>query len=332
VVKLNSQASALDADGLRRLQYQLQWSLRTSATSRVALSIDGAPPPAAAPELDYLQYNLSNAYGGAPQLYDIAESKVIPVPASATPPAVLAAPENANIESAAITEDGTVAAFVRFSGNSRRLWIVREGTPPIPTSVVSSALSRPAFVSGAGASRDVSGDVLLIATGGTSGRLLRVSTSDGGAVDVTPFNLFGVSSVSVSPDGRRVALVAGGQAYVASLSVANNTVTVGSSPRPVLASLLTPATAVAWTNEAWLYVTGTSGGAPALWRVTADSVVAENLSESLRGLAVFDLVAHPQGPSGGTIDVLAYTTEGIYAYFRQLSPPDQPYNAPFFGR
>ena len=85
-------------------------------------------------------------------------------------------------------------------------------------------------------------DVLLIATGGPSGRLFRVSTTDGSAADVTPRNLSGVSAVSVSPDGRRVALIAGGQAYVSSLSVANNTVTVGSSPRPDPGQPVDPAT------------------------------------------------------------------------------------------
>jgi hypothetical protein len=68
-----------------------------------------------------------------------------------------------------------------------------------------------------------------------------------------------------------------------------------------------------------------------MWRVTADSVVAENLSESLRGTGVQDLIAYPRGPNGGTIDVLAYTASGIYTYFRQLTPPQQPLKAPFFG-
>jgi len=204
---------------------------------------------------------------------------------------------------------------------------VRDGVPNRIDATVpaTSTLGRPVFVPG-------TGDMLLIATGGPFGKLWRVSTTDGSAADVTPFNLSGVSAVSVSPDGRRVALIAGGQAYVSSLSFANNTVTVGSSPRPILANLLTPATAVAWTEEAWLYVAGTSGNAPAMWRVTADSVVAENLSESLRGTPVQDLIAYPRGPNGGTIDVLAYTPSGtIYTYFRQLTPPEQPLKAPFFG-
>ncbi len=136
---------------------------------------------------------------------------------------------------------------------------------------------------------------------------------------MTPRNFSGVSAVSVSPDGRRVALIAGGQAYVSSLSLANGSVTVGSTPRPILANQLTPATAVAWTEEAWLYVAGTSGGAPAMWHVTADSVVAENLSESLRGLRVDDLVAYPKGPGSGSAEVLAIHTVG---HLHVLQPAD----------
>jgi Lipoprotein LpqB beta-propeller domain len=329
VVKLSPQAASGGPDGLRRLLFQLQWSLRTpNNTPRVALSIDDTIQQVDASEQEYLQYNLSNAYEVGPQRYDItADLKVVPVPEGAAARPVLAAAENANVVSAAIGAGGTVAAFVRSTSNGRRvLQIVHEavGGKLDANLPQSSSLGRPAFVPGAG-------DVLLIATGGPFGRLYRVSTTDGSASDVTPRNLSGVSAVSVSPDGRRVALIAGGQAYVSSLSVVNNTVTVGSSPRPILANQLTPATAVAWTDEAWLYVAGTSGGAPAMWHVTADSVVAENVSESVKELAVQDLVAYPKGPGGGSADVLAYTPSGIYTYFRQLTPPEQPLRAPFFG-
>jgi len=326
VVKLSSQAATDGPDGLGRLMFQLQWSLRTTTTPRIRLSIDDAIQPGAANELEYLQYNFSNTYSAPPQRFDIDAGLKVVAPTGLAP-AVLAAPENANVVWAAIGHGGTVAAFVRTSGNVRRLQIVHEGVSGrIDANVpATSTLGRPVFVPG-------TGDMLLIATGGPFGKLWRVSTADGSAADVTPFNLSGVSAVSVSPDGRRVALIAGGQAYVSSLSFANNTVTVGSSPRPILANLLTPATAVAWTEEAWLYVTGTSGGAPAMWHVTADSVVAENVSESLRGTGVQDLIAYPRGPNGGTIDVLAYTPSGtIYTYFRQLTPPEQPLRAPFFG-
>ncbi len=213
--------------------------------------------------------------------------------------------------------------MVRAIGNGRRLQIVREGVsgPLSPNLPQSSLLSRPVFVPEA--------DVLLIATGGQFGKLYRVSTADGSAADVTPRNFSAVSAVSVSPDGRRVALIAGGQAYVSSLNVGNNTVTIGSNPRPILANQLTPATAVAWTDEAWLLVAGTSSGAPAMWRVTVDSVVAENVSESLKGLPVLELVAYPNVSGTGSADVLAYTPSVIYTYRRLLTPPEQPVN--FFG-
>ena len=319
VVKLSPLAASGGPDGLKRLMFQLQWSL---STPRIALSIDDVIQPPPATETEYLQHNISRIYDSSPQRYDInADQKVVPVPESVQGPAVLGMPENANVVFAGIGHGGAVAAFVRTVGNSRRLHIVREGMPGrFEPNLQSTSLGRPAFIP--------SSDLLLIATGGPSGKLYRVSTSDGTAADVTPRNLSGVTAVSVSPDGRRVALIAGGQAYVSSLSVANNTVTIGSSPRPVLANQLTT-TAVTWTDEAWLYVAGTSGGAPAMWHVTADSVVAENVSDSLRGLRVDDLVAYPKGPGSGSADVLAYTQSGVYTYFSQLTPSEQPVR--FFG-
>ncbi len=327
VVKLSPQAADPEPDGLRRLMLQLQWSLRTPNNPRppVALSIDGTMHEVATSEQEYLQSNLGTAFDQAPQRYDItaADPKVVPVPEGPTATAVLGAPENANVVSAAIGGGGTVAAFVRTSGNSRRLQIVREGVGgPLNPPLQSPLLGRPVFVPGAT-------EVLLIATGGQFGKLYRVSTVDASVADVTPRPLTGVTAVSVSPDGRRVALIAGGQAYVSSLSVANGSVAVGSSPRPILANQLT-STALVWTDETWLLVAGTSSGAPAMWRVTADSVVAENVSGSLLGLRVDDLVAYPKGPGPGSSEVLATTQSGIvYTYFRQLTPPEQSIR--FFG-
>jgi hypothetical protein len=183
-------------------------------------------------------------------------------------------------------------------------------------------MGRPSFVPGT--------DVVLVPTGAADGRLMAVSIVDGSATDVTG-TLPGVSSVSVSPDGRRVAFIAGEQVYVSSLTVSNNSVTVGSTPRPILAGQL-EATAVAWTSESWLVVGGTAGGAPALWHVSADSVVARNYSSNMGGLDVLDLIWIPLWTSESeAVDVLAVTSSGVYR-FRGLRFAQEPALAnPFYG-
>jgi hypothetical protein len=77
-------------------------------------------------------------------------------------------------------------------------------------------------------------------------------------------------------------------------------------------------------------VAGTSNGAPALWRVTADSVVGQNLSGTMGGVVVDDLVCYPQWTAHGSVDVLAATSLGVYTY-RTAFTPDPSLHSPFFG-
>ncbi len=95
VVKLTTQAAGDEPERLRRLKFQLQWSLRTSSTApRVEFSIDEANRPVPASDSEHLQFNISNAYDHEPQLYDIVDQKVVVVPGGAAAPPVLTAPEN----------------------------------------------------------------------------------------------------------------------------------------------------------------------------------------------------------------------------------------------
>ena len=70
-----------------------------------------------------------------------------------------------------------------------------------PTCSVSFNLGRPSFIPGVD-------DIVLIPTGGPDGRLMAVSIKDGTYVNATR-NFAGVTSATVSPDGRRIAFVAG---------------------------------------------------------------------------------------------------------------------------
>jgi Sporulation and spore germination len=317
VVKFNAEVAA-GPESLRRLLFQLQWSLRTNTTPALELRVDNKVETPAN-DVEYLQFNLTSGYGTSGQRYDIGpDQKVVANPPSAAAQAVLAAPENQSVVSAAIAGGGTIAAYVRQDGPRRHLWVLRGGGASEVGLNPSTTMGRPVFVSPAGAH-------LLITSGG---RLFSVSTVDGFVTDMTR-NITGITAVSASPDGRRVAFVANGNVYVSPLILSDNVLTMGSSPRPILSGQI--AAAVAWTNEVWLNVVGSAGGASAMWRVTADGVVARNLTESLLGATVSDIVAYPSWPSRVTSDVYVMNPQAVvYLYLNSLTQ-ESTLHAPFFG-
>ncbi len=326
-VKLSAQAAGGgDPNVLRRLLFELQWTLSVNgSTPRLELYIDDKLVTVPASDVEFFDQNHSYSYKGPAQRFNITqERKVVALPVGIPAAPVISAPENADVYLAAVGNDQKIAAYVRIDGAGRRyLQIVRDGAPGHVDAHVprSDSLGRPAFVPGLP-------DVVLIPTGGPDGRLMAVSAKDGTYTNVTR-NIAGVTSATVSPDGRRIAFVADDQAYVSSLIVANNTVTVGSNARPILAGQLA-ASAITWTSESWLYVAGTAGGAPAMWKVTADGVVAQNLSANMGGLEVRDLVAYPQWLVRGSGDVLALTPRGVYT-FQTLFTQETSLQSPFFG-
>ncbi len=327
VVKLSAQAGAGGPDAVRRLYYQLQWSLRTGSVPSIELQIEDKIEEIPGTPDDYLQYNLTNDVGPVVQKFDIVEQRVVPLlGAGVTPPPVLAAKENQNVVFAAINRGMKLAAYVRLGTDGRTsLQIIREGKASkvnaknIPEG---SDMGRPVWIPG-------SNDQLILPSGG---RLYVVNAANGNSSDVTPSQFRGdISAIAVAPDGRRVAFVAAAQAYVASLKFDGQTVTVGLNPRRVLAGQLT-ANAIAWASESWLYVTGTVGSAPAMWRATADSVVAENLSEALKGIRPVDVVAHPTGPSSRQGELIVLTDEpGARVFVTSLGALEPDTFAPFFA-
>ena len=315
-VRLSAQAigeGGLDAQS--RLMYQLQWTLADIRSSqRIDLFVDEKPVQVRA-SADYLGLNLG--YPGSAQQYDIVDKKVVAKGSGLTPP-FITTPENADVVSAAVTDQSGVAALVRVESSKRYLqFVTGVKHVDVPQLTRTSTLGRPSFVPATGGT-----DIVLIPTGGPTGHLLAVS-SDGTVSTALHGSIDGVTAAAVSPDGRRVAFVAGGQVYVSYLSIGNNTVTVGSSPRAIL-----PAEdgilAVTWTSESELQV----GGPTSMWQVTADGVVAQNESDKLLGLQVNDLVCNPQ--LHGSVEVFAYTQQGIYS-FRTGFAPRSDLKTPFFG-
>ena len=327
VVKLSAQAGAGGPDAVRRLYYQLKWSLRTGSVPSIELQIEDKTEEIPGTPDEYLQYNLTNNVGPVGQKFDIKEQRVVALGAGVTPPALLTAKENKDVVFAAINREMNLAAFVRLGpdGRSRTLQIVRQGKrgKVDAKGLKSVNMGRPVWIPG-------TNDQLIVTSGG---HLYVVNAANGQSFDVTPNQVNdAVSRIAVAPDGRRVAFVASGRAYVASLKFDGDRVTVGLDPRRVLAGQLT-AGAIAWASESWLYVTGTAGGKPAMWRVTADSVVAENLSGKLNDVRPADVVAHPAGPSSRPGELIVLTTDppGAFVFVTSLGGQEPGMVAPFFA-
>jgi hypothetical protein len=319
VVNLNATATAGGAETIEHLLPQLQWTLSNGSNSRpVELQIAGVTQAGGTGEA-FRQSNQAWAAREVRPRFDIVDQRVVPTGGAAAP-AVLASPENKEVYRASINREKTVLALVKLRPNGQRyLQIVKADGVPLTVNLASFDMSRPSFVPG-GTTLQV-----VVASGG---RLHLVSTDTGDARNITPSRVDDVTAAVVSPDGRRIAFIAGGQAYVSSLVVDGDTLTVGSIPRPLLADRVT-ATGIAWLNETWLNVGGAEGAAPAMWRVSADGVVTRNESGDLRGLAVTDVVAAPRWPATEYAEVIIYTADSSYLFGTSPAPTGQRF--PFFG-
>jgi hypothetical protein len=318
VVDLSKEATAPNGETPEFLLRQLQWSLSNGTSSRaVELQIDGRTQVADGGDA-FRPFNQSWVYRDVKPRFDIAEQKV--VAAGAAGPAVLGSPDNREVYRAAINREGTVLALVKLRGNGQRyLQIVRADGPTVPVDLSSFDMGRPSFVPGA--------DPYLVVPAG--GHLWLVSTETGAVRDITPARVDDVTAAVVAPDGRRIVFVAGGQVYVSSLVVDGDSLTVGSNPRAILTDRVV-ATGVAWADETWLYVGGAApGGAPAMWKVSADGVVTKDESGDLRGLAVTDVVAGTRWPTAQYTEVIIYTAGGPYLF--SSNPTQTGQQAPFFG-
>jgi len=301
-------AGAATAEDLQRLTDQLQWSLRTDSFPAIELRIEDQSKAVDGSADRYLK--VAPASNAVAQRFGVADGKLVPLPVgSQNSPAVLASTANRNVVSASVSRDPDRVAFVRRAGNGTlTLSIQRSGEGPLPKPVEVGlgridSMSRPAWIPGAT-------DRLVVAA---EGRLYAV-TAGGGPSEITPDGISGVTAVSVAPDGRRIAYVAQGRAYVAALGF-GPTVTVDPQRRPLLPGQL-EAAGIAWTSEDRVIVAGSANGRAALWHVRADGAVAENLSPPDTALIdpLIDVVAFPQSPVRPSTNVEAMVQTATVAY------------------
>lgn len=308
VVNLTAPAGAGPPEEVQRLVDQLRWSLRTDGFPAIELQIEGQPKAVDNTPERYLAANAAASIKATAERFGVADGRVVPLPVGSAKNAlgVLASSANRNVISAAVTHEPDRVAFVRrLSNGNVYLSIQRAGESGLPRPVEvnlgrPASVSRPAWIPGAT-------DRLLIAVGGR----IYVVTGAGGPSEITPDGVSDVTALSVAPDGRRIAFVSDGRAYVAALVVAGSAVSVDNQRRPLVPGQI-DAAAVAWTSEDRVLVAGSANGRAALWRVRADGTVAEDTSPN--EVALTDVVAYPQSPIRPTSSVEAMVQTAAVAY------------------
>lgn len=273
---------------------QLRWTLRwLSGTGGpgdrpVDLEIEGQHQNLST--RDVLGSNLAALQNGQgdPSRFCVVDGRVRQINGDATAPSALSNDANAGVVSAAIIHGSAqqVALVRQDSPGKVRLWLgaqQQDATRYQQTDLVASSTSRPVGLAG------LAPRVLIAA----DGELYDVPFDTRRKTDVTPQRIGPVTDVSVAPDGRRIALVAGGVPYVGVLQTPDGSAVSVTQLRPVPAGLI-DVSAIAWSREEYVVVAGNSGGQSALVEATFDGALITPLQ--LRNLPrppITRVVAHP---------------------------------------
>jgi hypothetical protein len=315
VVNLSSGAESDDPKDLQRLTDQLRWTLRAHVERPVELRIEGQKKNVDGSGGGYLTANAA-AVDRPAALFAVDPDKQRVVPRNGLKaPRLLSHKANENVSLAGISaEPYNVVAFV--GANQAKLTAVRIGTSEQDQGKITEAevglpapIGRPVWIPEWGQDRR---DQFLVPAGG---RLYVVDAR--GRRALLPLSVPGaVRSVSVSQDGRRVALAVGGRAFVGALAVDRGSVQVGSELRELAARRVAVA-AVAWASESKVLVAGSTGSSDraALFRVSADGAVA--IDDSPAEVALTDVIAFPDrtGGSSGAGDIVAQTENAVFYVF-----------------
>jgi hypothetical protein len=226
---------------------------------------------------------------------------------------VLKPAENKGFTAAAMSTSAThtFLAAVSGSGSNQRLRVAaaRTGEQAALNDVggLSGTLGRPVWaVTGDG---DAGGAIGLITV---NGKLYSFGANGSKARPVElPGDPGSIGAISVAPDGRRVALVAGGRLYRTVLGTSGDASTL-SPPEQLLAPTLTTVGAVAWNSEDWLTVAGTRGdGRVSIMDMSIDGALVAQRLPDIGDKTVSHLTAYPANPvSRDKSALVSYTVAG----------------------
>jgi len=328
VVNLSSGAASDNPAELQNLTDQLRWTLRAHVQRPLELKIEDQKQNVDGAGVGYLAKNAASV-SREPALFSLDKDpggKVLSKGGLRLP--VLNRRTNGNVSYAAVSsEPHALWAFV--GANGRKLTIVRTGTSEQEQGRVSEhivtdlrgTIGRPVWIPGQGSEQ------FLVPAGGR----LWVVGSKTRTDPVTPSGLTGVTSVSVSPDGRRVALAARGRAFVCALVVDRGTGAVQIPSQREIVPQRMSVSAVAWASETKVLVAGAESGKAALFRVTADGAVAAD--ESPTEAPLIDVIAFPERTGGASAagDIIARTEGGVFYVFSRSVQPAPDLIRPFYA-
>nr|BFE76386.1 hypothetical protein GCM10020092_096870 [Actinoplanes digitatis] len=230
-----------DPDALDRLRRQLMWSLRPNLPRTLKLRV-GSQDQHSYEGNEYLTSNLAYSLASRPERFLIYNGQVRRMSRFANPtePVPVLRPEaNRNIRAAALAAAGDrrFAALVVDAGARQEL---RVAAAPYGEQAELARVSLPGGSTGQPVWAITSEDPHIPAVGLiTVGGRLYSFASDGSPVAAVavPGASSGITAVAVAPDGRRIALAAGGRVFIASLATNGDGVQVRQS-RHILTSPL----------------------------------------------------------------------------------------------
>jgi hypothetical protein len=329
-VELSKAANINDDAQVARLAAQLQWSLRNGTTHpTLELGIDQLQRSFSG--TDYLKANPAHRTGGQPRLrFALVQGRVrqlgTPTEGAAVP--VVPTASNGQVVRAALAVRGdrTLVALLRRQRNGRVALEVGTVADPADklrrtglraTSV--DAVTQPAWLPGS------PGTGLVV----VDGELRSFRASDGQVADV-PNVPTGITSFAVPPDGRRLAYVAGGRLYVASLIPNGRRLDVAPQEEHLrVPTTVTGLTGVAWSQQDWLAVAGERAPQQnGIEDITVDGAVREARRGETHGTQpVGNLVASTDDPANGpgageVLYVVAEIAYEAFAEWGELSSAD----------
>jgi len=297
---VNLSAKAAEVKDPERLLIQLGWSLRDTYRGPMVLQIERQPKVEGATDAN-LSANRA-AVLGEPIAYCVVAGTIMRgrgeecLPGTDLP-AGLAPDLNRKVQSAAITRDGRRAAVVQAVGNGRAQVVASEidsATGRTERSTVGTfdgPVGRPVWLAFPGESAErglipIRGELHEFQAGseGTS------------RVDIQGRSeLRDITAVAVAPDGRRIAIAAGGHVYVATVGIVAGKVSLGPPRR--LVSSISGIVGVGWSRQDRIVVGGKSGDSAAIAELSVDGGIEEMFRSGLDPLEITSLVAFPNSPA-----------------------------------
>ena len=299
-VKLDTQETKTDPVQLDRLRRQLLWSLLPLKPRTLELSIRNQDPSTYV-DSEYLPSNVAFGLADVPERFVISNGQIRRIaesPHAADPVPVLKPEANHDIRTAAISNSGEhdFAAVVTGSGAGQTLRVGVAGTGSVadlkPVAGLTGTLGQPAWAITTPGDTDVADGLITV-----NGRVYSFGSDGRRAQPVEWQGAPGpVSSLSIAPDGHRVALVSGGRLYRCVIITSGDGIGL-SSVEQVFPPGVRSVAAVAWSSEGWLVVAGIRpDGRYTIMDVTADGAVANVRLEDIGTDAVNYLAAYPSNP------------------------------------